>query len=98
MDIKVTEPLYVRNGGVEHVVRPGTSGTEKNKVVYFYDVTRSVAVGFAKDFCLENPQVFQVSRTLTDKEVSLRDVLRIIEETGFPHAALDDVYEKLKQL
>lgn len=98
MDIKVTEPLYVRNGGVEHVVRPGTTGTEKNKVVYFYDATRTIAVGFAKDFCLENPQVFQVSRTLTDKEVSLRDVLRIVETTGFPNDTVAEIYEKLKQL
>ena len=71
MDIRIREPLYITQNGAEYVVRPGTVGVEKNKVVFFYDVTRTASVGFARDFCLENPQMFQVARTLEDKEIPL---------------------------
>lgn len=83
MDIRVKEPLYITQEGKEYIVRPGTVGVEKNKVVFFYDVTRTAAVGFSRDYCIENPKTFEVSRTLSDKEVSVRDVARIIER--FPH-------------
>lgn len=83
MDIRVKEPLYILHQGQEYTVRPGTVGVERNKVIFFYDVTRTAAVGYSREYCLENPQTFQVSRTLSDKEVSVKDVARIVE--NFPH-------------
>lgn len=85
MDIKIREPLYLQSGNTEYIVRQGTSGIDRNKVVFFYDNTRTMAVGFSRDFCLENPQMFQVSRTIADRSVSLRDVAHVIDK-----APIDD--------
>ena len=98
MDIRIKEAIYIRGGDVEHVVRPGTVGVEHKKVVYFYDVTRTLATGFSRDFCLENPQMFQVSRNLFDKEVSLRDVLKIIDESSLDSKQTEELYQKIKAL
>lgn len=98
MDIRVREPLYVLCQGQEYSIRPGTVGVERNKVVFFHDVTRAAAVGFSREFCLENPQTFQVSRTLTDKEVPLRDVLKVIDESSLDSRQTDELYNKLKSL
>ena len=83
MDIRVVEPLYIRSQGQEYIVRPGTIGVDKNRVIFFYDVTRTASVGFSRDFCLENPQLFKVARTLSDKEVSIRDVLKMAEQASY---------------
>ena len=98
MDIRIKEPLYILNRGQEYVVRPVTIGIEKNRVVFFYDTTRISAVGFSRDYCMENPQTFQVAKTLSDKEVSQKDVLRILDEYGRKECGLDDVYERIKSL
>ena len=83
MDIRIKEALYLKNLGTQYVVRAGTIGVEKKKVVYFYDNTRTCAVGFPRDFCLENP-MFAVTRTITDREVSLKDVISIVDELSDP--------------
>ena len=98
MDIRVKEPIYINCKGQEYVIRPGTIGVDKNKVVYFYEVTRSSSVGFSRDFCMENPQIFLVSRTLSDKEVSQRDVFKILDEYNRKECTLSDVYERIKSL
>ena len=98
MDIRIKEPMYVLNQGHEYVVRAGTVGVEKNRVVFFYDNTRTTAVGFPRDYCIENPHAFQVMRTLSDKEISLRDVLRIIEEGGVPSTLRDALCQQIKAL
>lgn len=92
MDIRVKEPLYILSRGQEYVVRPGTVGVEKNRIVFFYDVTRTASVGYPREFCLENPQMFSVARTLTDKEVYLKDVVKTLE--NFPRIQ-DNVREML---
>lgn len=97
MDVKIKEPLYIL-GDKEYVVRPGTTGVERNKVLFFYDGTRTTAVGFTRDFCLENPQMFQVSKTLSDKEVSIRDVLRIIDESNLSPDEANSLYQRIKTL
>lgn len=98
MDIRIKEPLYVLVNNREYVVRPGTVGVEKNRVVFFYDTTRTSAIGFPRDYCLENPQTFQVARTLLDKEVSKNDVIRVLDEYNRRECSLEDVYTKIKTL
>lgn len=98
MDITIKEPLYILQQGHEYVVRPGTVGVERNRVVFFYDSTRSNAVGFSRDYCTDNPQTFQISRTLNDKEVSLRDVLKVIEECGLSPQQTCQLMEQVKSL
>lgn len=98
MDIRLKEPLYILFNDREYVVRPGVTGVEKNKVVFFYDSTKTSAVGFSRDYCIENPQTFQVTRTLSDREISLRDVLKLIDESGLPSEKTEELYQKIKSL
>lgn len=98
MDIKIKEPVYVRQDGNSYVVRPSTTGVEKDRVVYFPDVTRNVSVGFSRDFCFEYPQIFSVSRTMTDKEVSVKDVLKIVEAFPMGKEAKESLMQKLSEL
>lgn len=98
MDIRIKEPLYVLTHNQEYVVRPGTIGVEKNRVVFFYDNTRTFAVGFSRDYCIENPQTFNIAKTLSDKEVSKRDILKILDEYNKKECSLSDVYERINSL
>ncbi len=98
MDVKVKERLHILVSNHEYVVGPGTTGIERNRVVFFYDNTRTSAVGFSRDYCLENPQTFQVSRTLSDKDVPLKDVLRVVDESGLSPVDIINLYERLKSL
>ena len=98
MDIRIKEPLYILSQGQEYVIRPGTVGVEKNRVVFFYDTTRTSAVGFSRDFCIENPQTFQVAKTLADKDISMRDVLRIIDESNLSSEQTEELYQRIKSL
>lgn len=98
MDIRIREPLYIFSNDKEYVVRPGTVGVEKKRTVFFYDTTRTSAVGFSREYCLENPQTFQVARTLSDKDVPLKDVLKVIDESGLSQVAIANLHERLKSL
>ena len=98
MDIRVKEPLYIISSNREYVVRPGTIGVEKNRVVFFYDNTRTSAVGFSRDFCVENPQLFQVAKTLADREISQRDILKLLDECNRGECSLPELYNKIKLL
>ena len=80
MDIRIKESLVISVKGLDYIVRSGTIGIEKKRIVYFYDNTRSVSVGFPRDVCVNTPVMFSVSRTLTDREVSIKDVLEVIEQ------------------
>lgn len=98
MDIRVREPLYITSQGQDYVVRPGTVGVERNKVVYFYDVTRTAAVGYSRTYCLENPQTFSVSKTLSDKEVPVSDVLKVLKDCPLPPHIFEELQERIKSL
>lgn len=98
MDIRIREPLYILDHAQEYVIRPGTVGVERNHVVFFYDNTRTAAVGFSREYCLENTQTFQVAKALSDKEVSQRDVFRILDEYNRKEYDLAEVYERIKAL
>lgn len=83
MDIRIKESLIIKCGGMEYSVRSGTLGVERDKIVFFYDTTKTQAVGFPRELCVENP-MFKVSRTLSDRELSLKDVLSVIEKVKDP--------------
>lgn len=75
---------------MERVVRSGTIGVEDKRQVFFADTTCSASIGFPKDFCLANKELFQVSRTVEDREISVKDVMVAIES-----AKLDKMKEEL---
>lgn len=80
MNITLRETIHISDSGVEKVVRQNTQGVLRGKTVFFYDATRTSAVGFDLDFCFENKQMFSVRREITDREVSVKEVLKIINE------------------
>lgn len=102
MDVSLKETVYVSVNGQEHVVRQQTLGTLRGKVVYFYDTTRTVAVGFHKSFCIENPVMFQIQRNLSERDVPLKEVLKVIGEVSSEDLRNPDTLrilaEKIKSL
>lgn len=98
MTFKIKESVYVHNGQTDYIVRQGTTGVERNRVVYFYDNTKTVAVGFPREACLENPQIFQGVRSLQDKDVSLKDVINVVEESGLSKQDADRLINNLNTL
>ena len=98
MDIRIKETLYLHNNDTDYIVRANTMGVEKNKIVYFYDVTRTISVGFPRVFCTENPQMFQVSRTLSDREISITDAVKAIKELRLPPGISQLIEDKLNTL
>lgn len=98
MDIRIKETVYVKSGDTEHVIRQGTIGADVKRVVYFPDTTRTVSVGFSRDFCLESPQLFSVSRTLSDSEISLKDVKKLLESTDMDEELRSLLQFKLEEL
>lgn len=98
MDFFLKEPLSVYQNGNMYSIRTQTKGVEQLGQVLFFDVTKSVAISFAKDFCLENTSMFQVNRLISDKEVSLRDVLKVIAETTLSDNKKQELFLKLNSL
>ena len=97
MDIRIREGIYIRNdaAGVETSIRPETVGFEHKGVIWFSDVTKTVRI----EFCKENKMMFQVAPSISDREVSLRQALLIVQE-GCRNAGIDptEVMHKLNEL
>lgn len=82
MTIRTRVTLYAGTGDCEGVVRVGTVGVEKNRIVRFYDVSGKYFAAFARQDCLENKEMFECAPGINDHEVSVSDVLKVIEESG----------------
>lgn len=98
MQIKTKDTLFVKTADGEFVVRPGSTGVESKRVIYFTDVTGTNAVGFPKDICVNVPSLFSVSYSIEDKEVSLKDVLREISSISMPKELQDQLTFRLQSL
>lgn len=98
MDVYIREPLSVYQDGKSYEIRTKTKGVISLGQVLFFDVTKTVAVAFAKDFCLETPTLFQIQRTITDKDVSLRDVFKVLSDSDLPDEVKRELSLKLNSL
>lgn len=98
MDVYIREPLSVYQDGKSYEIRTKTKGVVNLGQVLFFDVTKTVAVAFAKDFCLETPALFQIQRTITDKDVSLRDVFKVLSDSDLPDEVKRELSLKLNSL
>ena len=102
MNIYLKESCYVKSSdGTEHIIRANTLGVGKNGIVYFYDVTKTVSLGVSRDFCIENPNMFRIQREITDREISARDVVRMVREFTQPllePVVVEDLIEKIESL
>lgn len=102
MNIRIKEPLYITENGQDFLIRQGASGVVRNNIVYFYDNTKTKAVGFSREFCESSPPLFQIERAIRDKEVSVKQIVQVIET--MPHEDLPQkeilriLVEKIKTL
>jgi hypothetical protein len=80
MTIRTKVTFYAGTGDSEGVIRVGTVGVEKNRIVRFYDVSGKYFVGFSRQDCLENRDLFACTPGINDHEVSVSDVLKVIED------------------
>ena len=98
MDIRVKEAIYIQCNGCDYIIRPNTIGTERKRIVYFPDNTRTTSVGFSRDFCLENTQMFSISRKISDREVSLKDAIKVLEQTPMDKETRELLIYKMSEL
>ncbi len=83
MDIRIREGLYLRNieTKTETTIRPATIGVETKGIVWFHDVSKTVKIGFSKDYCKEDKMLFSVIPTIEDREVSAKQVSMILRKS-----------------
>ena len=99
MIVRTKDVFYVRINDSTLVVRPNTTGVNQDgKVFFFPDVTGTVAIGFPKETCLNLPGLFSISRNIEDKDVSLRDVLRVVETSSLDKTLRDKLLFDLMSL
>ena len=102
MEILIRETMYVTQNGQDYVIGHSTIGVERKNIIYFYDTTKTVAVGFTLAYCKENRNLFLLNRSITDREVSVRQIVKIIETMPTNGLAVNEIIrilaEKIKSL
>lgn len=79
MTIRTRVTLYAGNGNSEGVIRVGTVGVEHKRIVRFYDVSGIYFAAFSRQDCLEQKEMFECRPDNNDREISVMDVLKVIE-------------------
>lgn len=98
MDIVIKESVYVKDNAQTYLVRSGTRGIEKDNILWFLDITGSHSIGFVKDTCTALPQIFSVTKTPADREVSIKQVLRAISECPLERDVQECLITKIQEL
>jgi len=80
MVIRTRVTLYAGTGTSEGVIRVGTVGVEHKRIVRFYDVSGTYFAAFSRQDCLDQKEMFECRPDNLDREVSAKDVLRVIEQ------------------
>ena len=80
MVIRTRVTLYAGTGTSEGVIRVGTVGVEHKRIVRFYDVSGTYFAAFSRQDCLDQKEMFECRPDNTDREVSMKDVLRVLEQ------------------
>lgn len=70
MEIRLRENVYAS----DKLIPRGTIGIIRKNVVYFYDTTKTTTIGFDRDTCFINKELFSVNRNLSDREISVRQI------------------------
>lgn len=86
MDVRIKESLFIWDAKAkrQYVIKEGTSAVEMENVLYFYDVTKNIAVGFDKQLCKQEPQMFLISHNVDDSEFSIKDIRKALVELELP--------------
>ena len=80
MVIRTRVTLYAGTGTSEGVIRVGTVGVEHKRIVRFYDVSGTYFAAFSRQDCLDQKEMFECRPDNTDREVSVKDVLKVLEQ------------------
>ena len=83
--------------GQQYTIQEGTTGVEKDNMVHFYDVTKSISIAFTLQQCQSAPDTFVCARGFNDREVSLRDVHSLLTKV-FPNGLPEDVLSEFNKL
>lgn len=94
--IKTSVFIYDRLGQ-QYTIQEGTTGVEKDNMVHFYDVTKSISIAFTLQQCQSAPDTFVCTRSFNDREVSLRDVHSFLTKV-FPDGLPDNVLSEFNKL
>lgn len=79
MKVSLRESLFISTASGEYIVRKGATGVRRSGTLFFYDNTKTVAVGFSQQDCEEDHFLFQVARTLDEPEIPMRDVVALVD-------------------
>lgn len=96
MDVVVKETLYISFWDGERVIRQNTFGTQRGNFVFFYDTTKTVAVGFDKNFVMGAKNLFQVQQGLQEEMIPLRSLEDFFKE-GRPAEVSQQVWDKIRE-
>ena len=80
MIIRTRVTLYAGTGTSEGVIRIGTVGVEHKRIVRFYDVSGTYFAAFSRQDCLDQKSMFECRPDATDREVPVKDVLKVLEQ------------------
>lgn len=97
MEIRSKVAFYAKEGEKTYQVPVNTAGVLRDGVIYFYDITKTMAVGFSKNVCEYEVGMFHVKKTIEDRQVSLRDVLRVVSNHDISMGD-EELMMKLKSL
>lgn len=99
MRVTINETIYLLGSdGVPKVVRAGTVGIERENLVLFHDTMKTSSVGFTKEYILSDKNhLFAVTKGFSDREVSVRDVINILQKE-LPDHLLRSISDKIEKL
>lgn len=98
MVIRLKESIITQVGEQTHLIRNGRAAQIKGGYAIFYDTSGGTAVGFTKECCLSNPQLFSVERNIQDRDVSLSDVRHALKESSLTPEEKDKFLNIIERL
>lgn len=96
MIVRTKTPIYIKHGEVQSLILNGRAGIAdpKGLLFWFSDQTNQVKVGFDKEVVLYSG-MFNVTREIEDKEVSLRDVEMQLKDLQVPEEVINELKMRL---
>lgn len=84
MEVVIREALYISLMDGERIIRQGTAGIQRGNSVFFYDTTKTTAVGFDKNFVMGAKNLFQVQQVLQEEVISIKVLEEFLREARPP--------------
>lgn len=96
MIVRTKTPIYIKNGEAQSLILNGRAGVAdpKGLLFWFSDQTNQVKIGFDKEVVLYSG-LFNVTRELNDKDVSLREVESQLKDLQVPEEVINELKMRL---